>query len=371
MPLSGRRGGRAGVLRHHGEPREPLGRADLGQAGRACARRAILRGRRHPFGGRRRSCSQRGGRKNLDQLTGARQPRAHRRSGPALRFAVRRRWNRQPRARAWASTRQFSGDPQRARDSGRDVASWVREVQERGAGEIVLNCIGADGTRAGLRYRTAARGACDVRRAAGRLRRCRHRAALCRCLQSGRGGCSTRRKRLPFRIYPHPGAQARAARPRNCRAADRRGGSMNCAASLGVAELDSLDFAKGGGLLPVVVQHAGSGAVLDARLHEPRGTRSHTRARPGRIFQPQQEPAVGKRRDLRPWADPGAGSPRLRPRCAAGECLATGAGVPYGQPHLLRARALRARHRLEFLTQLEAVIAHASPRDHRPAIPRN
>jgi phosphoribosyl-ATP pyrophosphohydrolase/phosphoribosyl-AMP cyclohydrolase len=37
---------------------------------------------------------------------------------------------------------------------------------------------------------------------------------------------------------------------------------MNCATSLGVAELDSLDFAKGGGLLPAVVQHAGSGAVL-------------------------------------------------------------------------------------------------------------
>jgi imidazole glycerol-phosphate synthase subunit HisF len=44
---------------------------------------------------------------------------------------------------------QFAGDPQRTRESGRDVLSWVREVQERGAGEIVLNCMGSDGVRNG------------------------------------------------------------------------------------------------------------------------------------------------------------------------------------------------------------------------------
>jgi len=44
---------------------------------------------------------------------------------------------------------QFSGDPSRTQESGRDVLAWVREVQERGAGEIVLNCMGSDGVRAG------------------------------------------------------------------------------------------------------------------------------------------------------------------------------------------------------------------------------
>ena len=44
---------------------------------------------------------------------------------------------------------QFSGDPQRTRESGRDVLEWVREVQERGAGEIVLNCMSSDGVRQG------------------------------------------------------------------------------------------------------------------------------------------------------------------------------------------------------------------------------
>jgi cyclase len=44
---------------------------------------------------------------------------------------------------------QFTGDPNRTRDAGRDTLQWVREVQDRGAGEIVLNCMGSDGVRRG------------------------------------------------------------------------------------------------------------------------------------------------------------------------------------------------------------------------------
>jgi imidazole glycerol-phosphate synthase subunit HisF len=44
---------------------------------------------------------------------------------------------------------QLSGDPHAARESGRDVLEWVREAQERGAGEIVLNCMASDGVRRG------------------------------------------------------------------------------------------------------------------------------------------------------------------------------------------------------------------------------
>jgi cyclase len=44
---------------------------------------------------------------------------------------------------------QFTGDPSRTVDSRRDTLDWVREVQQRGAGEIVLNCMAADGTRDG------------------------------------------------------------------------------------------------------------------------------------------------------------------------------------------------------------------------------
>ena len=59
---------------------------------------------------------------------------------------------------------QFTGDPDRSRDSGRDTLQWVREVQQRGAGEIVLNCMASDGVRRGydLAQLTAVRRICSV-----------------------------------------------------------------------------------------------------------------------------------------------------------------------------------------------------------------
>jgi len=44
---------------------------------------------------------------------------------------------------------QFTGDPDKTRETGRETVQWVREVQERGAGEIVLNCMNQDGVRKG------------------------------------------------------------------------------------------------------------------------------------------------------------------------------------------------------------------------------
>lgn len=59
---------------------------------------------------------------------------------------------------------QFTGDPNRTRDSGRDTLDWVREVQERGAGEIVLNCMGSDGVKRGydIAQLAAVRALCSV-----------------------------------------------------------------------------------------------------------------------------------------------------------------------------------------------------------------
>ncbi len=45
--------------------------------------------------------------------------------------------------------RQYTGDPSRTRALARRTLDWVAEVQARGAGEIVLNCMGADGVRDG------------------------------------------------------------------------------------------------------------------------------------------------------------------------------------------------------------------------------
>jgi imidazole glycerol-phosphate synthase subunit HisF len=59
---------------------------------------------------------------------------------------------------------QFTGDPQRSRDTSRDTLQWVREVQDRGAGEIVLNCMASDGVRRGydLAQLAAVRDICGV-----------------------------------------------------------------------------------------------------------------------------------------------------------------------------------------------------------------
>ena len=44
---------------------------------------------------------------------------------------------------------QYTGDPDKTRAAERKTLDWVREIQERGAGEIVLNCMNQDGVRNG------------------------------------------------------------------------------------------------------------------------------------------------------------------------------------------------------------------------------
>jgi imidazole glycerol-phosphate synthase subunit HisF len=44
---------------------------------------------------------------------------------------------------------QFTGDVSRSRDTARKTSEWIREVQARGAGEVVLNCMSSDGVRQG------------------------------------------------------------------------------------------------------------------------------------------------------------------------------------------------------------------------------
>lgn len=59
---------------------------------------------------------------------------------------------------------QNTGDPNRTRAAKRRTLDWLVEVQARGAGEIVLNCMNQDGVRKGYdtRQLTAARTACQV-----------------------------------------------------------------------------------------------------------------------------------------------------------------------------------------------------------------
>jgi cyclase len=59
---------------------------------------------------------------------------------------------------------KYTGSEKTAQSAGKKTLDWIREVQDRGAGEIVLNCMAADGTRAGydIRQLQAARDLCRV-----------------------------------------------------------------------------------------------------------------------------------------------------------------------------------------------------------------
>lgn len=59
---------------------------------------------------------------------------------------------------------QFTGDADRTRDTARATLDWVTEVQQRGAGEIVLNCMASDGVRQGydIAQLRAVRSVCHV-----------------------------------------------------------------------------------------------------------------------------------------------------------------------------------------------------------------
>ncbi len=45
--------------------------------------------------------------------------------------------------------KQYTGSAAATRDTGRATLDWVREATDRGAGEIVLNCMSKDGVRTG------------------------------------------------------------------------------------------------------------------------------------------------------------------------------------------------------------------------------
>ncbi|MEM7765153.1 MAG: imidazole glycerol phosphate synthase subunit HisF [Pseudomonadota bacterium] len=59
---------------------------------------------------------------------------------------------------------QYTGDPNKSRQAQRRTLDWVSEVQARGAGEIVLNCMNQDGVRQGydLEQLSIVREACHV-----------------------------------------------------------------------------------------------------------------------------------------------------------------------------------------------------------------
>lgn len=60
--------------------------------------------------------------------------------------------------------KSHTGDPGKTRETGRATLDWVQDVQQRGAGEIVLNCMNQDGVRKGydIAQLRAVRDVCSV-----------------------------------------------------------------------------------------------------------------------------------------------------------------------------------------------------------------
>lgn len=52
---------------------------------------------------------------------------------------------------------QNTGDPSKSAATGRETIAWIQEAQQRGAGEVVLNCMNRDGVRDGYDCQQLAR----------------------------------------------------------------------------------------------------------------------------------------------------------------------------------------------------------------------
>ncbi|KGQ71435.1 imidazole glycerol phosphate synthase [Chelonobacter oris] len=71
-------------------------------------------------------------------------------------------WFEQESGKYWVN--QYTGDESRTRQTNWQLLDWVKEVQQRGAGEIVLNMMNQDGVRNGydLKQLSAVRAVCRV-----------------------------------------------------------------------------------------------------------------------------------------------------------------------------------------------------------------
>lgn len=60
--------------------------------------------------------------------------------------------------------KSHTGDPDKTRETGRKTIEWVEEATQRGAGEIVLNCMNQDGVRKGydIKQLSSVRKVCPV-----------------------------------------------------------------------------------------------------------------------------------------------------------------------------------------------------------------
>ena len=163
-------------------------------------------GRRHPQRRRRRRAAARRRGQGQHQHRRHRPPGAAARGQPPVRVAVHRAVGRRPHRARRASAPTPSGWEVTThggrRGTGIDAVEWAARGQELGVGEILLNSMDADGTRAGfdLRMIAAVRAAVDVPVIASR-RRGRGGALRARGARAGADAVLAA-TRLPLRTLP-------------------------------------------------------------------------------------------------------------------------------------------------------------------------
>lgn len=82
---------------------------------------------------------------------------------------------------------------------------------------------------------------------------------------------------------------------------------------LNLTNLDQLDFSKGDGLLPVIVQHARSGKVLMQGFANKEALQKSLETGDVTFFSRSKKPLMDQRRKLRPHAEIAKHGRRLRP----------------------------------------------------------
>ena len=105
---------------------------------------------------------------------------------------------------------------------------------------------------------------------------------------------------------------------------------------IGIADVQTLDFGKGDGLLPAVVQDADSGAVLMLGYMNREALRATFERRRVVFFSRSKQRLWDEGRDLRQHARSRRGARRLRPGLAARHRAPARPGLPRRHAHLLR-----------------------------------
>ncbi len=211
------------------------------------------------------------------------------------------------------------------RDTGRDAVEWAREAAERGGGEILLTSMDRDGTRSGYDLELTAAVAAAVPIpviASGGAGEPEHLRAV---LTEGHADAALAASIFHFDCPSHPSDEALPG------GRGRRGTAVSAQPRFGAD-----------GLVPAVVQDAGTGAVLMLAYMNDEAWAAHAEHRPGVVLEPLARRALGEGRHQWQPHGRGRGPHRLRRRQRAAARRPRRPRVPH-RPDVVLLHRRRAR----------------------------